>query len=271
MQVQIEPRVRRSVETLARAGYAAKGVVYAIIGVLAAQAALGAGGEVGGTKNALGELGDAPFGKALLLVVGAGLLGYVGWRTFEALADPERRGTDAKGLALRAGYLGSALTYLGLAIAAFADALRGPGSTDDSKAGAVGRALGLPLGEALVAAGGVAVMAFGAWQLYVAFQGRFVRHYDRARMTARQLAVATRLGQLGLAARGLTFLAMGGFLVAAGMEADPGRAYGLGGTLTALARQPGGQVLLPAVAIGLVAYGAYCLSEAQWRVIRTAG
>jgi hypothetical protein len=80
------------VEKLARFGYAAKGVVYAVVGLLALQLA---------------------FGRTLLAIMAVGLLAYALWRFVQAAADPEHKGKDAKGLAQRGGYVVSGLTYGG--------------------------------------------------------------------------------------------------------------------------------------------------------------
>ena len=55
---------------LARIGFAAKGVVYLLMGYLATRAAIGAGGEIADTKGALITIYDQPLGKALLFVIG---------------------------------------------------------------------------------------------------------------------------------------------------------------------------------------------------------
>jgi hypothetical protein len=89
------------VEKLARFGYAAKGVVYAVIGILALQLALGQGGEATGPEGALSTIGQQPFGRALLAIMAAGLLAYALWRLVQAAVDPEHKGTDAKGLGQR--------------------------------------------------------------------------------------------------------------------------------------------------------------------------
>ena len=57
------------IATLARIGYVAKAILYATIGVLAAQAALGRGGRTTDTSGALREVVRAPMGDALLLVI----------------------------------------------------------------------------------------------------------------------------------------------------------------------------------------------------------
>ena len=103
---------------LARIGFLAKGVLYATVGARAVQAALGAGGGATDTRGAMATGLDAPFGRALLVVVAAGLAGYAAWRIVAALIDPERRGTDAKGLAVRAGYLGRGIVHVALAVSA---------------------------------------------------------------------------------------------------------------------------------------------------------
>ena len=79
------------VERLARVGYAAKAVLYATVGILAAQAAFGKGGRTTDTRGALRELLQAPYGRIMLLVVAVGLLGYTVWLFVRAVTDAERR------------------------------------------------------------------------------------------------------------------------------------------------------------------------------------
>lgn len=66
------------VAPLARLGYASKGILYLVVGVLAGKAALGAG-RVTDTKGALRNLHAQPFGQVLLLVLALGLAGYAIW------------------------------------------------------------------------------------------------------------------------------------------------------------------------------------------------
>src|SRR5690349_10614398 len=86
------------VVTLGRFGYAAKGVVYAVVGILAVQAALGRGGETTSSSGALQQIAAQPFGQILLGITAIGLIGYVIWRFVQAGMDTENKGTDAKGM-----------------------------------------------------------------------------------------------------------------------------------------------------------------------------
>ncbi len=76
-------------ERLARLGYAAKGLVYLIVGLLAMQAAIGSGGRITNTSGALQVIVTQPFGKFLLSIVTLGIIGYVLWRfVLNALRRP---------------------------------------------------------------------------------------------------------------------------------------------------------------------------------------
>lgn len=107
------------VEKLARLGYAAKGVVYLLIGGLALMTVFQEGGSVGGGKNALASIAGGTFGQILLIVTAVGLAGYALWRFIQAGLDPENEGADGKGIAKRIGYVGSGLGHGALAVAAF--------------------------------------------------------------------------------------------------------------------------------------------------------
>jgi len=92
-----------------------------------------------------------------------------------------------------------------------------------------------------------------------------MQEYASGEMGARHQRWAQWLGEWGLAARGVTFGISGGFLLYAGISADPSEARGLGGALVVVAQQPYGPWLLGVVALGLVAYGLFCLSQALYR------
>jgi hypothetical protein len=81
-------------ERLARLGYATEGAVYSLIGLLAAGAAFGTGGRATGQHGALEVVAGSPFDDILLGLISIGFLGYALWRGVQAVADPDREGTD---------------------------------------------------------------------------------------------------------------------------------------------------------------------------------
>ena len=111
-------RARPWMERLARLGYATEGAVYALIGLLAAGAAVGTGGRTTGQHGAFEVLAGSLFASVLLGVIAVGFLGYALWRSVQAIADPDREGTHLKAVGKRIGYGVSALVYAGLAFSA---------------------------------------------------------------------------------------------------------------------------------------------------------
>ena len=255
------------IERLARVGYAAKGVVYVLIGVLAARAALGAGGRTTDSGGALTAIGNASYGRLLLVVIAIGLLGYALWRVIEAATDAERKGSDAKGLAKRAAGAGRGLLYVGLALQAVrllrGGSAGGDGRTQDWTA----RLMAAPFGRWLVAAVGVGVIGYALYQLYRAYASKVRKHLDLSRLSAGAQQLAVAVGRFGIGARGVVFLVIGWFLVRAARQADASQASGVGEALRTLERQPNGKWLLALVGLGFVAYGIYELINARYRRI----
>jgi hypothetical protein len=255
------------IERLARYGYAAKGVVYVLIGSLAALGAFK--GEAGATdsRGALTQVVHQPYGRVMLCVVAAGLAGYALWRIVQALRDTEDKGTSWKGLSIRTGYACIGVVYAGLSFSAVRLVLgHGAGkNSDETTRGWTAFALMFPLGQLLVGLVGLGVIGFGLWQCYKAFTAKFRRKWKRHEMSEHARALATRAGQIGLVARGVVFGIIGLFLIQAAWLARAEEARGLGGALRALEQQPYGLYVLGAVALGLVAYGLYMFVEARYR------
>src|SRR5512142_1099708 len=99
------------VERLARFGYLIRGLVYATIGVLAVQLALGTGGQATTQSGAIAMLGSQPSGKGLLILIVLGLASYSLWGFIRAIFDPLHRGNDFKGIVARLGFAFSGLSY----------------------------------------------------------------------------------------------------------------------------------------------------------------
>lgn len=250
---------------LGRFGYIAKGIVYTLIGVLAVLTAIGAGGETTDSSGALKRIGEAPFGRYLLIAIGVGLVGYALWRFIQAFFDTEHKGTEAKGVAVRVAYFVIGVVHIGLAIAAFAIASGTGGGNGDSAPGWTALLMSQPFGQWLVGILGTFVSARGAFHLYRAYSAKFREKLKLREMSATEEKWMIRLGRLGYAARGIVFAIIGIFLIVAAIYEDPKAARGLDGALDTLARQPWGAVVLGVVALGLTAYGIFMFVEARYR------
>ena len=66
----------RAFELLARAGFVARGAVYAIIGLLAFRLAIGQGGKITNQQGAFQTVAHQAFGHLLLVLLAIGLGGY---------------------------------------------------------------------------------------------------------------------------------------------------------------------------------------------------
>ncbi len=255
-------------ETFGRAGYAAKGAVYAVVGALTAQLAFGAGGSATGTRGAVREIGSGSFGQIALGLTALGLACYAVWRLLLAALDPRNKGSDAKGLVQRIGFAVSGLVNLGLALFA-AQILVGSGGGGSSKRELTAQLMSQPFGLWLVGIAGGIVVGVGLYHFYRAKNATFMKHYKAEAMDYRTRKWARRIGQWGLTARGIVFIIIGIFLIQAAAQADPSETRGLGGALEVLAQQPYGPWLLGFVALGLVAYAVYCFSYTWYRRFAT--
>lgn len=253
-------------ETLARAGYGARGVVYLLLGAFAVTSAFWGGGGSEDTSGALSGLLGVPFGRILVGLVALGLLGYVLWKLAQGLLNADHVGDDAKGFMTRAGQLVSAGANLFLMLTAARLALSGGGGSSSGGGGeetASAWLLQQPFGPFLLGLAGLAVIAAGAVQIWYGASGGF-----RKRLSLpRQHGWMDHVCRLGLIARGVVLMIIGGFLGYAAFTVSPEQAAGTAEALDYVHGLPFGPWLYGAIALGLVAFGAYGLIEARYRSI----
>jgi Domain of Unknown Function (DUF1206) len=248
-------------ERLGRFGFAAKGVLYGIVALIAIQVALGSG-ELEDKKGALQAVAEQPYGEILLGILVAGLAGYALWRLVEAAVGPKDK-SGAKALGKRLVSLGKGILYAGICFVAVSILVGagagGSGDEDETTA----RLLDLPAGVWLVTAAGVGLIIAA---LYNGYRGVTLKFCDDLRgMSATEERWVEGLGIVGHLARLVVFGLMGAFLVKAALEYDPQEAVGLDGALATVAQQPLGPALLGLAAAGLFAYGLFCLVQARYR------
>lgn len=271
------------IERLMRFGLIVRGVLYCIVGVLAVQVALGAGGDTTDKGGAIAAIGAQPLGRILLILVAIGLAGYTLWGLVRAIVDPLKKGKSLKGLAERGGYLLSALSYATLLVPTV-QVIFGAGVEDgeieleieegeieieggDGNIDFTAGLLSSTFGPWIVAVVGLIVIGGGLGEWYRAISGRFKKDFRLERMSEGELRLAMFIGRFGHAARGVVFMMIGYFLVKAGFLDNAYQAVGLDGALAALARQELGPALLLVVALGLVSFGVFSMLCARWNKV----
>lgn len=259
---EAKPWVRR----FGRFGYMAKGLVYVMIGVLAALAAFGPSGETTGTSGALQSISVMPFGEVALWIIGIGLIGYIIWDFILAIKDPENEGTDAKGLIKRTGYFISGLIYSNLAFGAIKLASHtGNAGGENSEKTISAKLMEQPFGIWLVGLVGAIIMGYGVYELYKGIKEKFMSKFKTYEMNDKERKIARLSGKIGLISRGIVLTMVGFFFIRTAYTNNPEESKGLGGALTELANQPFGQVLLAIVAVGLILYGVYQIIRGRYQ------
>lgn len=259
---QLPTSGRRPVlRALARFGLVARGVVYGIVGVLALELALGAGGKTTSQSGAMATLAKGSVGTALLVVLAVGLAAYAAWRLLEGSTGGAPDG--ARSAVHRIGAVGSGIAYAALCVSAV-EILAGAHHSSGSPRPAAAGILAWPGGPAIVAAAGVIVIAAGLYQAYKGLGRKFLQEARTAEMSEHAQHTFTVLGVVGHLARAVTFALVGYGLVSAAQHYSAKRAIGLDGALQKLAHASDGPLLLGLVAAGFVAFGLFSLADARY-------
>ena len=258
------------IEILARLGYAAKGVVYAIVGVLAIQVAFNWGGRLTGSTGAFETIANQPLGRVMLFFVAVGLLGYVLWRFVSAIFDPEHNEEGAKNILRRLSYAVSGLVYGSLAFAAFRIVFSS-GSSSSSSSGSsseqTATLLSQPFGRWLVGFVAACTVGYGFYCIYRGVKVKFRKKLKLVEMSQVEQTWAVRIGRFGLICKGIVSTIVGYFFAQAARSADPSEAKSTAGALQTIQQQPFGAVLMGIVALGMLAYGIHLIVQARYRRI----
>ena len=252
-------------QLLERLGYAVRGALYAVMGLLALGIAVSVGpGETTDLSGSLVFLTGNPLGKVVLIVAAIGLAAYSLWGFIRAIFDPLHRGSNASGYAARLGFVSSAVSYAAIVFLAL-QLLAGSGApSGDSTQKTIASVLTHPAGGALTILIGLIAIGIGFGQFLEAYRATFAQDLKGAEMSQSERTWAIRFGRFGMFARGVTFLVIGWFVVQAGIHQDPAQAQGFGGAFQFLLGQPFGRVVLGVIALGFVALGLHSFACARW-------
>lgn len=250
------------VDHAARVGLVAYGVVHLIVAWLALQLALGDRSGSASGQGALRQLAEQPFGSVLVWSVAVGMFLLMCFRLVEAAVGHRdddgftrvRHRLSSAGRAVAYGYL----SWAALSVATGSDS--SGGGTDSTTA----RVMSLPAGQLLVGAVGAVIAGMGVALVRKAWTERFAEEMSAAGLSGTSGTVYVWLGKVGCVAKGVAYGIVAGLFVYAAATHDPEKSGGLDQALAEVLRQPFGPYLLAAIALGIGAFGAFCLAQARY-------
>jgi hypothetical protein len=246
-----------------RAGYAARGIVYVLVGFLALRAAW-FGGQAEGAEGALASLTDESWGALLLWAVAVGLFCYAAWRLIDAWLDLDRYGSEAKGIAARLGLVVTGVIHASLGVyAVHLVTAGGGGGEGQGQERWTAWLLSQPFGRWIVVAVGLGVIGAG---IYYGYKGVSERYKERLRYT-RAVERLDPVCKAGFVAQGVVIAIIGGFLLWAGWTSDPSEAGGLAQAFETVRQAAFGRILLALLALGMIGFAIECFIEAAYRIV----
>ncbi|MCW1432258.1 DUF1206 domain-containing protein [Novosphingobium sp. JCM 18896] len=242
---------------LVRVGYAARGIVYVLLGYLALTAA----GETSGGQNASFDfLQGVPLGSPVLYVTAVGLAAYALYKLIAAIGDLEHKGFDAKAIVERVGYGASGCAHTVLAWSAFQFAHGEKQSASaDSGSSAASTLLAWDMGAIVLGVVGLGFVTTAVVQCRTVITASFMRTVGAGAPTS-----VCWIGRIGHAARAVVFLVIGWSLIHSAWLGNGAEAKGLGTALVSLREN---QALHTIVALGLLMFGVFSLIVARFRII----
>ena len=250
---------------LARAGLAARGILYILIGWVAVLVAFGQTSTQADQQGALQLLGRQPYGLVSLWLLGIGFAGYALWRLSEAAfgvtGDGDGAGPRLKSLLRAVVY--TFFAYLTFKIIAGTDS----GSQTRKQQDLTATVMHHPGGRWLVGLAGLIIVIAGGVLVAEGLRHKFLKYLRLSQTSPRTRRIVKRLGMIGTAARGAVFALAGILVIEAAVTYQPSKAGGIDKALLTLRNQPFGEVLLILAALGLITFGIYGLCEARWRKV----
>jgi Domain of Unknown Function (DUF1206) len=261
-------RTRDWKEPIGRLGLVGQGVVAAIVGFLAIRIAMGDKDQAATSEGAVAWVAQQPFGKFLLVALTVGLFALAVWRFLCVLMGDPVEGSEPKD---RAKYAVLGVIYTALAITTLVitvdnwtgsgDAAGDTQSGDEGSQKAASTLFDWPAGRWLVGILGAAVIGYAAYN----FHKQVINRKFTERLDAGKSSWVVRLGLIGYTAQSLVLGVIGYFFIQAAIAFESRTAKGPSGALIELSNEAWGKALLWVIAVGLFAFGIYCIAEAKYR------
>jgi hypothetical protein len=250
----------KPLELLARGGFIGYGIIHLLFAWIALQVAFGGSGQESDQSGALQEIARHSYGKALLIAIAIGLGAMALWQAFEAvIGQSGERNRTALAERVLSGVRAVLYVYLAwMAIKIVKGANASMGDSYQSKTSGLMASTG---GRWLVGLIGLVVLGVGAGMAYYGYKRKFAKHLTTAKKRIMQL------GQAGYLAKGVAYGIAGILFVTAAVNYDAEKARGLDAALKTLAGSSWGVWVLGLIALGIAAFGVFCIAEAKYRKV----
>ena len=248
-------------------GWAAKGLVYGLMGVIALAISVqrGPSSDEASPQGAVSALADRPFGRLMLVALAVGLIFYVGWRLLSVALI---RDHDIDAWLHRIGYFFSAAVYSTLAWSAVTSAIYGGSPERSSTIERLSVALlGSTPGRVLLGLGGAVALGVGVYFFAKGVRRSFLEDLDIDDPDSTHADVVEALGVVGWVGRAAVTGLVGGFVAWAALTADSSDAMGFDRLFRDLTTKTFGNIFVIVLAGSLMAYGAYCILSIRYRSV----
>lgn len=251
----------KTLEIVARFGWAASGLLHVLIGVLALRLALGASGEAD-QAGAVSELASKP-GGALLIWAGMIACAALALWQFSDAAFGYRHLEDKKKWGKRAKAVGLGIVFAAISSVFGVFAFGGSSDSSETSQDASSKLLQFPGGAIVLFLIGAGIAAAGIFYIYKGIVQKFLDDLKTLPPGAQRIGVSW-LGTFGYIGKGAALVVLGILFAVAALHQDPQQAKGLDGALKALKEQPFGDAALILIAVGLMCYGLYLGARARY-------
>lgn len=250
----------------ARLGHLSTGVVYVVVGLVTLGAAFTTRLPPRSAEGALRHMFQGSLGTVALVGIGLGLIVDAAWQVVRAATDADLAGRGLRGVAERVGWVFSGLVHLGLGVGAIriAFGFHQVGAERQAR-GWTAFGLSLPFGRWLVATVAIGTIAVALVMLVRAGVGQVDSRIDWQRMSPGARMLARAHGRLGMVARSLVYMVIGGFLLRAALESSAQQTRGVAGAFRAIRAEPWGWAVLAFIAIGFIANGVLEFVRVRYR------
>jgi hypothetical protein len=253
----------RLVRYLAWGGSVAIGLVYIGIGTIAMLSLLRLKDGGADEDSMLEFLTELPAGWIVVWGILIGMLCYIAWRLYEAIANPFQLPATAKGISMRIGTALSGVAYAIIALSAvqalLGIALEGDGVEEQRLL--IEEVLDRRGGAWLIGITGVLVGITGMLEIYHVVRREYVRRLRMQELSRTAQRWLHGIAWYGHFSRAIILLIMAYFLLQGAIHSNPQEVVNTDKAFNFIGESQLGHPLFVVVAVGTAAYGVFMILQ----------